>query len=218
MREYLRVATARFALLAIVACGTPGPAAELTNHAAPKHAAPDRDGDGIPDDKDRCPDQAEDFDLFQDEDGCPDPDNDGDGVPDVADECPYEAGSNRGCAKPCRVIVTDSDDCFGDATVFLDDAGEPHAERMDAVVELVHANPSIQGLMVIGEGAELVARRLRARLPDLQVGEDPHHATGRRSVYVTIATQRYHEGRFSSSTCTAFGAIYKPQRPANCSL
>jgi len=48
----------------------------------------DRDGDGIKDDVDRCPDAAEDFDGFEDEDGCPDPDNDHDGIPDVDDRCP----------------------------------------------------------------------------------------------------------------------------------
>ncbi len=31
----------------------------------------DSDGDGIPDDDDACPDQAEDFDGFEDQDGCP---------------------------------------------------------------------------------------------------------------------------------------------------
>ena len=36
----------------------------------------DRDGDGIKDDVDKCPDDPEDFDDFEDEDGCPDPDND----------------------------------------------------------------------------------------------------------------------------------------------
>jgi OmpA-OmpF porin, OOP family len=48
----------------------------------------DRDGDGIKDDLDKCPDAPEDFDGFQDEDGCPDPDNDGDRIPDVDDKCP----------------------------------------------------------------------------------------------------------------------------------
>src|SRR5262249_25679318 len=32
----------------------------------------DRDGDGIPDENDMCPDLPEDFDGFQDADGCPD--------------------------------------------------------------------------------------------------------------------------------------------------
>ncbi|MBX3264031.1 MAG: OmpA family protein [Labilithrix sp.] len=50
----------------------------------------DRDGDGIKDDVDKCPDQPEDFDGFQDEDGCPDPDNDNDGILDKDDRCPNE--------------------------------------------------------------------------------------------------------------------------------
>ncbi len=50
----------------------------------------DQDGDGIPDDVDRCPTLAEDFDGFQDHDGCPELDNDGDGIPDALDKCPNE--------------------------------------------------------------------------------------------------------------------------------
>jgi outer membrane protein OmpA-like peptidoglycan-associated protein len=48
----------------------------------------DPDGDGIKGSDDLCPDQPEDFDGFQDEDGCPDFDNDGDGIPDISDKCP----------------------------------------------------------------------------------------------------------------------------------
>ncbi|MGE3675020.1 MAG: hypothetical protein AB7K71_35455, partial [Polyangiaceae bacterium] len=48
----------------------------------------DRDGDGYKDDQDQCPDDPEDFDNFEDGDGCPDPDNDNDGILDVDDRCP----------------------------------------------------------------------------------------------------------------------------------
>jgi len=48
----------------------------------------DRDGDGIKDDVDQCPDDPEDRDNFEDLDGCPDPDNDRDGILDVDDDCP----------------------------------------------------------------------------------------------------------------------------------
>jgi outer membrane protein OmpA-like peptidoglycan-associated protein len=48
----------------------------------------DSDRDRIPDPNDGCPDQPEDFDGFQDEDGCPDLDNDADGLPDAQDMCP----------------------------------------------------------------------------------------------------------------------------------
>jgi OOP family OmpA-OmpF porin len=56
----------------------------------------DRDGDGIPDNIDKCPDSPEDFDGFQDADGCPDPDNDGDGIPDTVDKCPNEPEDKDG--------------------------------------------------------------------------------------------------------------------------
>jgi OOP family OmpA-OmpF porin len=56
----------------------------------------DRDGDGIKDDIDKCPDDPEDFDGFEDEDGCPDPDNDLDGIPDVDDMCPNDPEDKDG--------------------------------------------------------------------------------------------------------------------------
>jgi outer membrane protein OmpA-like peptidoglycan-associated protein len=56
----------------------------------------DRDGDGIPDSRDACPDEPEDKDGFQDEDGCPDPDNDGDGIPDAQDKCPDDPEDKDG--------------------------------------------------------------------------------------------------------------------------
>src|SRR5450432_3372842 len=67
--------------------------------ATPRHhraRGPDRDGDGIVDDLDKCPDDPEDFDGFQDEDGCPDPDNDGDGILDVDDLCPNDPEDKDG--------------------------------------------------------------------------------------------------------------------------
>lgn len=75
----------------------------------PEHCAPrqvtvverstpqDRDGDGIPDDEDACPDDPEDYDGFEDADGCPeDQDTDGDGIPDSRDLCPLEPEDKDG--------------------------------------------------------------------------------------------------------------------------
>ncbi len=56
----------------------------------------DTDGDGIPDSIDKCPNEPEDKDGFQDEDGCPDPDNDGDGILDKDDKCPNEPEDKDG--------------------------------------------------------------------------------------------------------------------------
>ena len=56
----------------------------------------DRDGDGIKDDVDKCPDDPEDYDGFEDEDGCPDPDNDKDGILDEVDDCPNDPETFNG--------------------------------------------------------------------------------------------------------------------------
>ncbi len=58
----------------------------------------DRDGDGYKDDVDQCPDEPEDFDRFEDGDGCPDPDNDQDGILDIDDECPLVPEDHDGDA------------------------------------------------------------------------------------------------------------------------
>ncbi len=56
---------------------------------APVAQPGDRDGDGFPDAVDMCPDLPENFQGFEDMDGCPDdPDTDGDGIPDSIDACP----------------------------------------------------------------------------------------------------------------------------------
>jgi hypothetical protein len=69
----------------------------------------DRDGDGYKDDVDQCPDDPEDFDDFEDEDGCPEPDNDKDGILDDPDKCPNEPETKNG--------YQDDDGC-PDATTF----------------------------------------------------------------------------------------------------
>lgn len=51
----------------------------------------DRDGDGLADDLDACPEEAEDLDGFEDSDGCADTDNDQDSIPDELDKCDDKA-------------------------------------------------------------------------------------------------------------------------------
>jgi OOP family OmpA-OmpF porin len=58
----------------------------------------DRDSDGIPDENDACPHDAEDRDGFADEDGCPDEDNDNDGILDEDDACPSAPETPDGIA------------------------------------------------------------------------------------------------------------------------
>jgi outer membrane protein OmpA-like peptidoglycan-associated protein len=80
----------------------------------------DADKDGVEDDADNCPLEAEDKDGFDDDDGCPDSDNDQDGVLDEKDKCPDIAGvaSNGGCAETDNDhdgVLNESDDCPDDA-------------------------------------------------------------------------------------------------------
>jgi outer membrane protein OmpA-like peptidoglycan-associated protein len=81
----------------------------------------DRDGDGIKDDVDKCPDDPEDFDDFEDEDGCPDPDNDRDGIPDREDKCPNEPETKNG--------FEDEDGCPD--SLDLDRDGDGIPDRID---------------------------------------------------------------------------------------
>jgi len=66
----------------------------------------DLDADGIPDSRDECPRLPEDFDGFEDADGCMDPDNDNDFIPDADDKCPNEEAiegrdlDEDGCTDP----------------------------------------------------------------------------------------------------------------------
>lgn len=65
----------------------PGASREPASVAVAPVAPTDRDGDGI--DSDRCPDEPETFNQYEDGDGCPDdPDADADGVSVDADRCP----------------------------------------------------------------------------------------------------------------------------------
>ncbi len=84
----------------------------------------DRDGDGIPDALDECPDAPEDRDGFRDRDGCPDADNDADGFADSEDRCPNTPGveARGGCP------LVDSD---GDGIADREDAAPYEPEDFD---------------------------------------------------------------------------------------
>lgn len=71
----------------------------------------DADNDGIPDAIDKCPNDPEDKDGFQDEDGCPDFDNDNDGIYDAQDKCPDEPEDKDGFqdADGCPDFDNDAD-------------------------------------------------------------------------------------------------------------
>ncbi len=108
---------------AVVAAATGGPSEAILaplGPLPPLQRRVDGDADGLYDDEDACPDEAEDFDGYLDGDGCPDIDPDGDGIVGAADACPTEAEIVNG--------LTDEDGCPDRA----DDAdGDGVEDRVD---------------------------------------------------------------------------------------
>ena len=100
---------------------------------APQPRDNDRDGDGVPDRVDLCPDTAEDIDGHVDRDGCIDADNDRDGLPDTTDRCPDEPEDmdgfedDDGCPEPDndKDGLADSDDACPDVAGEKSERGCP---------------------------------------------------------------------------------------------
>jgi len=88
----------------------------------------DKDGDGIPNDRDADPDNPEDFDGYRDEDGAPDPDNDNDGVLDAQDGAPNDPEDRDGFEDADGVPDPDND---GDGILDIHDECPDEPEDMD---------------------------------------------------------------------------------------
>ncbi|MCA9541222.1 MAG: OmpA family protein, partial [Myxococcales bacterium] len=115
----------------------------------------DRDGDGLIDDSDLCPDDPEDKDGFEDVDGCPDPDNDQDGVLDTDDKCPLDPEDKDdfedadGCPEPDNDkdgILDNVDQCPNEPEVIdgvADEDGCPDAPRLQVQCDRIELNGAI---------------------------------------------------------------------------
>jgi len=117
----------------------------------PRPTPEDRDGDGIANENDRCADEKEDEDGFQDADGCPEPDNDKDGVPDEDDECPRapetinDFRDEDGCPDLVRLegseIITFEPVYFNSESTKVADRSKP---MLKEVANIMNANPEMQ--------------------------------------------------------------------------
>src|SRR5262252_694473 len=138
----------------------------------------DRDGDGVPDELDKCPDEPGDGpdgcpDLDWDKDGIPNvddrcprepgtreldgcPDRDGDGIPDPEDKCPDEPGpaENDGCPVTGPLVSLESDRVRLRGSVHFDyDKAVIKPESfplLDEVVGVLSKNPQLKHVRVEG--------------------------------------------------------------------
>jgi outer membrane protein OmpA-like peptidoglycan-associated protein len=119
----------------------------------------DRDGDGIPDDIDKCPNEPEDKDGFEDEDGCPDPDNDKDGIPDAVDKCPNEpetvngVDDEDGCPDEAPIVVKEDRILLTEHLLFDTNRARVRAEgrpALAAVLNLWSQHPEWDHLVIEG--------------------------------------------------------------------
>ncbi len=110
----------------------------------------DQDGDGIADDVDHCPQQPEDFDHFEDSDGCRDADNDEDGILDARDQCPFESES--------RNHFQDEDGCPDDAPVAVAEVRNDHIEISQSIrFQLGTATIVVESYPILTQVATLLA-------------------------------------------------------------
>ena len=131
----------------------------------------------IPNGWDHCPDLAEDYDGWQDGDGCPEPDNDSDGILDLADRCASLAEvkngfeDDDGCPDvptgPVRIDdlarqITITDKIYfdtGKATI-----QERSFELLDAIAALLVARDDIKRLRIEGHTDDVGPAEMNRRL------------------------------------------------------
>ncbi|MBF0209885.1 MAG: OmpA family protein [Desulfamplus sp.] len=107
----------------------------LVEKAAAPVVIKDSDGDGVPDDRDKCPDTPPGVEV--DADGCP-LDSDGDGVPDYLDKCPGTPVGAKVNPMGCWVL--------GDLLFDFDksDIKPSGYADLDNVVSILNKNPNLK--------------------------------------------------------------------------
>jgi outer membrane protein OmpA-like peptidoglycan-associated protein len=189
----------------------PGPHGkrEAPPKKAPRPSGSDRDGDGIPDSADKCPDDPEDLDGFEDADGCPDPDNDKDGIPDVDDLCPNDPEDRDGfededgCPDPDndQDRIPDKDDkCPNEPETyngFEDDDGCPDKAKIvvtTCTLAILDRAYFRSGEATIGKASEAllktIADTLRANPEITRISVDGHSDSVEEKRHPGVGRQR----------------------------
>jgi outer membrane protein OmpA-like peptidoglycan-associated protein len=139
----------------------------------------DRDGDGIPDQDDICPDQPETVDLVEDQDGCPELDGDQDGVPFAKDNCPTQPtlpGQDPRYSDGCpRVAELAGDRIVITETIFFEEGKSvlmPGSERvLSAILNILQEHPTLGPVLVAGHTNVNGSDSFNLRLSDARAFE-----------------------------------------------
>lgn len=136
------------------------------NYRADRGYEVDTDNDTIYDGEDACPNEPEDFDGFQDGDGCPDPDNDNDGVPDGQDQCPNDPGPPEldGCPDRDGDEIPDIVDKCPDQPGPAEKEGCPYE---DSVVTLESDRIRVRGNILFETGSAKIQTRSYPMLDEI---------------------------------------------------
>jgi outer membrane protein OmpA-like peptidoglycan-associated protein len=158
----------------------------------------DSDADGLGDSVDRCPQEAEDRDGFEDQDGCAEPDNDKDGIADDDDECPEDAeepgGDRDGCPDKARVTVRQGKlVIFGKVqfAVGSDDILPKSEQLVDEMARALKEHPEIKRVEIQGHTDSTGDDFFNLRLGQ-QRAESVKAALGKRGVAATRITAKGH--------------------------
>ena len=144
----------------------------------------DKDKDGIVDYLDKCPDEPEDIDGFQDEDGCPDPDNDKDGILDVDDSCPdipetFNGYKDKdGCPDkvPAQILLSGIHFDF-DKWIIKKESGE----ILDDAAKILKQNPTLR-ILIKGHTDSEGSNKYNQKLSERRAGAVKEYLISRHQV------------------------------------
>jgi outer membrane protein OmpA-like peptidoglycan-associated protein len=166
----------------------------------------DRDGDGVPDAEDRCPDVKGPREL----EGCPD--EDGDGVPDIDDKCPKEAGpaQNDGCPVGDEPVVEIQAERLSLRDMIQFDFGKdtikPESGRiLDDIATILKAHPEITRVRVEGHTDSIGTAAYNQNLSERRARSVVNALVARGVPAAELGSAGYGFSRPIESNATALG-------------
>ena len=162
----------------------------------------DADGDRVPDYRDDCKHIPEDYDGFEDEDGCPELDNDGDGIVDDLDECPVHAeepgGDGDGCPDRGKVMIRRGRLLIFGKILFATGSDEPlekSHQLLDDIASTLKNNPEFGPLRVTGHTDNVGPAAFNRDLSQRRADAVKKALVSRGVPEELLSTRGYGEGR-----------------------